>query len=496
MKLTIFSRLVIGYLAIFILAMAVSMYTIFQLYQLETLTRSILAVDNRLIDYEQKLSDILLSLMRNEKKFIIIKEEGLYNQFIQARDDFDKFLEIAGTVSNDVEVRKMLAEIKHLYDKYQSLFQAEVQYLRAGEQYPIDRYNEEKESAINGITEILRELRAYNQQSTYNKIIKLDEIESTAGSVAVVIGITALTIGIIISVFITINITKPLSVIKKKTREISRGNFGDDLTLSSPPEIKELAQAFNLMCTKLKKIDRMKSDFYSLMSHELRTPITTIKEGTNLFLESLKGREVTEKQKRLMTIINEECNRLINLVNSLLDLSKMEAGMMVYNFSQADIISLINKITREMEPLAETNNIIIETGISEGLPPVRADTDKILQVLRNLIGNAVKFTPNGGYVRISARKWVRDSGHNPQSPMNDREFIEVSVEDTGSGIPKEKMDIIFDKFKRATFGDSSIISGSGLGLFIVKQILTAHGGEIWVRSTLGKGSIFTFILPV
>jgi two-component system sensor histidine kinase GlrK len=482
MKLSIFSRLVIGYLAIFILAMAVSIYTIIQLYQLEGVTRSILAVDNRLIFSEQKLSDILLTSMRYEKKFIIIKDEGLYNQFLQTRDDFDKYLEGAASLSDDPEVREMIIDIKRLYNHYQALFQTEAQYLRSGEQYPFERYKKEKDKAINRITEILKKLRAHTQQLTYDKVQKLDEIVAAAGRVAIAIGIVALTIGSIISVFITVNITKPLSVIKKKTREIARGNFGNDLTLSSPPEIKELAQAFNTMCTKLKELDKMKSEFFSLMSHELRTPLTTIKEGINLLLESLKGKEVTDKQKRLITIINEECNRLINLVNSLLDLSKMEAGMMVYNFTHADIIILINKITREMEPLTETKNIFIETDISESLPFVRADIDKMLEVLRNLIGNAVKFTPNGGKVQISA-----------QATEN---VVSVSVSDTGTGIPKERMEMIFDKFKRATLGDSGKIMGSGLGLYIVKQIINAHGGRIWVESMAGKGSTFTFVLPV
>lgn len=487
MKLSIFARLVIGYLAIFILAMTVSIYTINQLYQLERVTRSILAVDNRFTDYEQKLSDILLSLMRYEKKFIIIKDAGLYNQYLQAGEDFDKYFKEAVSLSDDTGAREMLAELKRYYDHYQSLFQTEVQYIRSGEQYPLDRYKEEKDQAINGITEALKNLRAYNQQSIYNKVKKLDEIEAAAGRVAVIIGIVALTIGIIISVFITVNITKPLSVIKKKTRDIARGDFGNDLTLSSPPEIKELSHSFNMMCARLKEIDRMKSEFFSLMSHELRTPLTTIKEGTNLFLESLKGKEVTEKQKRLMTIINEECNRLINLVNSLLDLSKMEAGMMVYNFTRTDIILLINRITREMEPLTETKNITIETWGSEGLPSVKADIEKILEVLRNLIGNAVKFTPNGGTVRISVQKGFSDPGP---------EFVEVSVQDTGTGIARENIETIFDKFKRATFGDTGKIMGSGLGLYIVKQIITAHGGKIWVESTTGKGSTFTFVLPV
>jgi len=236
------------------------------------------------------------------------------------------------------------------------------------------------------------------------------------------------------------------------------------------------------MCSKLKEIDKMKSDFFSLMSHELRTPLTTIKEGTNLFSESLEELGATEKQKRLMTIINEECNRLIKLVNSLLDLSKMEAGMMVYNFHKAEISPLISRITDEIEPLAETRNIRIETEISEELPFIMMDTERILQVLRNLVGNAVKFTPNEGYIRISAQAVDK--------------AVKISVADSGTGISEEKVTAIFDKYYQDTLARSSKIKGTGLGLAVVKQVINSHGGKVWVESTSEHGSVFSFVLPV
>ena len=481
MKLSIFSRLAVGYLTIFILAMAVSVYAIVQLHQVRKVTGSILMVDNRLVDYEQKLSDVILSLMRYERKFIIIKDKALYAQFLTAKQDFDKYLNETMSVADTDEAKKLLLEIKQNYQRYQSLFEDEVQLLKAGRRYPEELYKDEKEYAVNGMMEGLKKLRDYKQQGTYDKVRQLGQVEADASRVAIVIGIVSLIIGIMVSVFITINITKPLHAIEKKTRAIARGDFENDLKISSPPEIMELAQAFNTMCAKLKEIDKMKSDFFSLMSHELRTPLTTIKEGTNLFMEGLKEGEATGKQKRLLTIINEECNRLINLVNSLLDLSRIEAGMMVYNFTKADIASLINKVTREIEPLAENRNVRIDIKNTEALPPVKADIDKILQVLRNLLGNAVKFTPGGGLVEVSAQA------------IDDK--VNVSIKDTGVGISKEKMDTIFDKFTQATIESSGKISGSGLGLFIVRQILVAHGGEIWVKSALGKGSTFTFVLP-
>ena len=482
MKLSIFSRLVIGYLAIFILAMTVSIYAISQLRHLEEVTRSILYVDNRLIEYEKQLTDVLLSMMRYEKKFIINKDDGLYKQFLLAREDFNRHLNDIMAIADTDVVRDLLNKIDQLHKRYQLLFDEEVSHLRSGEEYNDKKYKQEKEYIVDGIMEELMKIRFDTQLTTYRKVNKLSEADVNASNAAIVIGIVSLIFGAIISIVITINITKPLSVIKNKTREIARGEFGSDLIVSSPPEITMLAQSFNLMCARLKEIDKMKSDFIAVMSHELRTPLTTIKEGTNLYVEGLEERETTEKQKRLLNIIKEECNRLISLVTSLLDLSKMEAGMMEYNFNKVDIVPLIKKIMREMEPLAETKNINLETEIKGDLPLIKIDTERLLQVFRNLIGNSLKFTPPHGNVQISAQR--------------EAQGVKVSVSDTGPGIAKAKVDTIFDKYHQATLATAGKIKGTGLGLSIVRQIIDAHGGKVWVERTSEQGSTFSFVLSV
>jgi two-component system sensor histidine kinase GlrK len=228
------------------------------------------------------------------------------------------------------------------------------------------------------------------------------------------------------------------------------------------------------MCRKLMETDKMKSDFFSLMSHELRTPLTSIKEGTNLLLEGMGG-EINEKQTKLLTIINEESNRLINLVNSIMDLSKMEAGMAEYRFMQADVIPLINKTLSEIEPLIKAKNITTELFTAKDIPHVRIDPERILQALRNLIGNAIKFSPKRGKIEIKA--------------IRKQTTIEVSVSDSGPGISSEELHRIFDKFQ-------SLKMGTGLGLAIVKNIIQSHGGKIWAESTPGKGSTFIFSLHV
>ncbi len=481
MKVTIFKRLVISYIIIFSMVVTASIYTIYQLVQIRRATHSVLIFDNRIIDYQKSLTDSLLSQMRYEKKCVLMKDYTLYDQFLQAKAGFDSDLREAIFIAGDSQVGLLLRRAGRFWQEYQSLVTEEVELLQADQPYDVNRFSEEKDRAANGALSRLKQLGEFSKQSTYERIKDLDEAVAKSRSVALAIMAATLTFGVLISIIITRSITKPLARIKKKTQQIAAGDFESTISLTSPPEIGELASAFNTMCERLKQVDKMKSDFFSLMAHELRTPLTSIHEGTNLLLEGVTG-EVTIRQRRLLKIIEEEGKRLIHLVNALLDLSKMEAGMMTYNFMLADLIPLIQRSIREIEPLAQAKNIRLEAINSQTLPRLNVDLEKINQVLRNLIGNAIKFSPEGGRVTVATR--VTENG------------AEVSVSDTGPGIPREDLEMIFDKYQQARNANPSSTKGTGLGLAIVKHIVSAHGGMVWAESEMQKGSVFTFTLPV
>jgi two-component system sensor histidine kinase GlrK len=376
--------------------------------------------------------------------------------------------------------REAIIRTKDYYERYNSLFHKEVEFLERNQPYLEDGYKEEKEKALDEALWELRNLRLRIEQDTYEKIRHLAESGAKANKIAIVMAVGFILSGIITSIFITRSITRPLSFMRKKTREVAKGDFEGNLELSSPPEIEDLAHDFNLMCNKLKEMEKLKSDFFSLMAHELRTPVASIKEGTDLLLKGI-GEEFKEKRNTVLTIIAEESNRLIDLVNSLLDLSKMEAGMMALNLETSDLKPLINRAISGIEPLAMTKNVSLKVKMPQDLPYVRMDAERILQALRNLIGNAVKFTPGGGQVTVFVRAVEKG--------------VSVWVEDTGPGIPREDLDSIFDKFRQATISSYSKIKGTGLGLAIVKHIINAHGGKVWVESQPGRGSIFIFLLP-
>ncbi len=481
MRLSIFARTAIGYLAIFIPVIGVSVYAISQLSIFHRITGQILQVDNRMRHYEKTIADLLLTQIGYEQKYIVTKDRELYNQFVVAEKALTYEIDEAVAIADTANKLEVLSRIEDCYTRYKSLFDEEVAYLNDGRNYPQEAYKEKKREMVDELLWELGNLKNHIEQDTYEKLKSLGEAGTKANPIAIVMGAGFILGGILISIFITRSITKPLTLMRNKTREVANGDFDCKLDLASPPEIKDLADDFDLMCDKLKETDKMKSEFFSLMAHELRTPLASIKEGTNLLLEGI-GEDLKENQKMVLSIMAEESNHLIDLVNSLLDLSKLEAGMMELKMEPSDLRPLIKRAVSGMEPLAMAKNVSIQVEMPQNLPSVKMDGDRVLQALRNLTGNAVKFTPEGGRIAISARKV--------------QEGIAVSIADSGPGIPKEDLTAIFDKFKQTTITSYRKLKGTGLGLAIVKRIINAHGGRVWVESEAGQGSTFIFLLPL
>ncbi len=250
---------------------------------------------------------------------------------------------------------------------------------------------------------------------------------------------------------------------------------------------KELRHKVKLAVEKLRKaneeltrLNRVKSDFVSTVSHELRTPLTSIKGYVSLVLDGDVG-PVNEQQKEFLSIVNKENERLTNLISDLLDVQKIESGKMPFNFKEFRLGAFLREYEKELKKLEKGNNAMIALVCPDNLPAVKADEDKIKQVLMNLVGNAVKFSQLQPKITITAR--------------NERDYLQVDVTDNGIGIAKKDIPKLFQKFYQIDSNSNRKASGTGLGLSICKHIIERHGGEIGVRSTLGKGSTFSFTLP-
>lgn len=229
--------------------------------------------------------------------------------------------------------------------------------------------------------------------------------------------------------------------------------------------------------THLREIDRLKSDFIATASHELRTPLTSIQMGVYLLLERAAG-ELTEKQVEVLSACRDDCDRLDKLMRDLLDLSRIEAGESKPTLALVRTKDLIDEATEELRPQVESKGLDFKVDVPITLPPVRVDRTQVERVLTNLVVNAIRYTQTGE-IKIS----VQPRGNS----------VAVSVSDTGSGIPQEYLPHIFDKFVQVP---GATTGGAGLGLAISRLIVEAHGGQISVQSEPGKGSTFTFTLPV
>ncbi len=248
----------------------------------------------------------------------------------------------------------------------------------------------------------------------------------------------------------------------KKTDDLKRSNM-------------ELASAN----TRLRELDRLKSEFVSMVSHELKTPLTSIKISMDV-LKSLSGSgKDVGTEKEMLQIIDRSIERQKRLVSDLLDISRIDTGNLKLNLEPVDLYEIILESTESMKKIADEQGISINTDLNCESMPIIGDRDRLVQVLVNLIGNALKFT-EGGEIRIQARMV---DGH-----------PEIRVSDTGIGIPPEELDLIFDKFHQVDSGLTREVGGSGLGLAISKGIVEGHGGSIRAESEVGKGSTFVIML--
>lgn len=230
--------------------------------------------------------------------------------------------------------------------------------------------------------------------------------------------------------------------------------------------------------TKLQELNQLKSDFVATASHELRTPLTGMAMSINLLLETTQEK-LSKREQELLETASEDVERLRALVNDLLDLSKIESGRIEMEFTAVEVDFLLEKAVTLLAVQAQEKEIEITQHSSENLPLVKVDPNKILWVLTNLIANAIRYTDSGDKIEVFAQRRG--------------DWVEISVADNGVGIPWEYQAKIFDKFVQVQ--TEKDIGGSGLGLAICKEIVNAHQGRIWVNSTPGEGSTFTFTVP-
>lgn len=306
-------------------------------------------------------------------------------------------------------------------------------------------------------------------------IPQVREIQYRTVNIIILAQCVAWLVALVVSFVITRQITKPIKRMRKAARSLATGNFNERIPVTTNDEIGELAQSFNMMTESLSELEDMRTSFLSDVSHELRTPMTII----NGFVEGILDGTIPEsEQKKYLTIVNDESKRLSRLVKELLEATRLEQDVKKLNKTEFDMNRLVTESAISYEQQLTEKSISVNLILDGQECYAFADKDSIKRVLVNLIDNAIKFTPENGKITICTKLC--------------HEGVQTSVENTGSGISKEDLRHIWEKFYKSDKSRSIDKKGVGLGLHIVKTIIAQHKGSIKAESEEGKFARFTF----
>ena len=284
-------------------------------------------------------------------------------------------------------------------------------------------------------------------------------------------------VAVVITLFVSRRIVKPVESLTAAARQMEKGDLATRVNVTSSDEIGQLAHAFNAMADGLAKQEQLRRNMVSDVAHELRTPLTNLRG----YLEAAKD-GLVQPDEALVDNLREEAMLLSRLVNDLQELALAEAGQLRLECQPVNVGDVVQATVEVVGPRAEECGISLVVHAPDDLPLAQADPHRVRQVLRNLLNNALDFTPQGGQVTVTAQP--------------DGKWMNVQVRDTGPGIAAEHVPYVFERFYRADPSRARATGGAGLGLAIVKQLVEAHGGRVWVESTLGAGSTFGFTLPL
>lgn len=295
--------------------------------------------------------------------------------------------------------------------------------------------------------------------------------QSTLVAALIAVGISLILITLLVR-----HLARPLNAVAQAAERIAEGDLDQQVEVTSQDEIGQLAQSFNTMSARLKQSEELRRQMTVDIAHELRTPVSVIKGD----MEALVDGIYPATQQTFESLL-EETHRLSRLIDELRELTLLEAGELPLERRKTDLAELIPKLVRAFEPQAEANKIALQCRTQGALPTIVADGDRIAQVVRNLLSNAMRYTPEGGTVTVTLKRCGN--------------AVVCTVEDTGPGLSEEDAKHVFQRFWRADHSRARYSGGSGLGLSISKRLVEAHGGTLWVDSVPKKGSTFGFRLP-
>ena len=445
----------------------------------------------------------LFDMNLQESYYLTFGEPTYLEAYNRSKADYELWGERAGAVTLTPEERALLVEIGASFTTYDGLHRQIVALYDSGDpaganNLSIGPSNDEFYRTYNDLL-LIEDLSSRSLETTYK------DVEDTMAEGAMLqrfLGSISLVIAVVFGVVLSGSVGSSISTLSRGAKRVGGGELGHQIEVYSNDELGELSRSFNDMSVglmdregelrraneriseaneRLKRLDTMKTFLLGNISHELRTPLASIKGHIEVVLDEQVGR-INEEQRESLTFANMDADHLDRLIEDLLLVSSIEFGVLRLHMDRTPLGEAIDWSLERMARDLRQKAIEMEVRVPASLPALRADKDRLVQVLSNVFRNAINFSPPGTRITVEAR--AIDG------------VVETRVTDQGIGVPKESLELIFDRFYQVDQGTKRRVGGAGLGLFICRGIIEAHGGRIWAESEPGKGTTIVFQLPV
>ncbi|MGH7334770.1 MAG: ATP-binding protein [Candidatus Rokuibacteriota bacterium] len=464
--------------AVLVVVLAVvGLLSLYAVGRLASVNREITTQAVPIVRLVSSLRDAMRALSRLEARYVILRDPlyaTLWDE-TAARVEVD-LVQVQAAVTTPGQ-RATTAEAIFAFDSYRELVADERALLAKGNrQQALRLADTEGPARADRVDVMLERLTRETDAAVKNALAEATRLERRTWTWVMASLGMAVVLALVGSGLVAFRLTRSLRRLSVATRALAEGSFRTPIKISDRDEVGELARSFNAMAQQLRQIDAMKEEFFATISHDLKSPLGSIAEAAYLLRDGVAG-SLSPRQARLMSIISASTDRILSLVNRLLHLSRLRAGMLPLECRPVNVASVAERAVEELRPQAETAEVTLEHERVGADFVVEGDEERLGEVVINLGVNAIQFTPKGGLVRVR----VTDAGSE----------VTLEVEDTGIGIPAAALPGIFERYQQARRDRA----GSGLGLAIVRGVVEAHGGRVAVESADGKGTRFTVTLP-
>jgi signal transduction histidine kinase len=483
---TIHVKLLSGFLAIVVLLITLGAVGLETLSAVNTRTEELVLLHRKIGAYRQLQHDTTGQLYSVSSSLLASDERSL-DATLRQLNQFGYGLDRLEFVAKD-EV-ELLGRVREDYEKFIQVVTRVIELIRSGKvKEGRDLQQSEAAPLADRLERLTNELVNKAEADMVGRVEATEEAFMSSKRLVIGFAVASTLLALILGFSISLSIIGPIKQMDERSHQIGGGDFSHRVEVPNKDELGRLAANLNRMSEELGRLyrqleaaNRHKSEFLANMSHELRTPLNAIIGFSEVLDERMFG-ELNDKQAEYIRDIHSSGLHLLSLINDILDLAKVEAGRMELSLSTFHVPAALENAVTLVRERASRHGVGLHMHLNESVESISADERKFKQILLNLLSNAVKFTPQGGRVDLRA---TQSGGE-----------VEVSVTDTGIGISATDQEMIFDEFRQVGGDYAGKPEGTGLGLTLARRFVEMHGGRMWVKSEVGKGSTFSFTLPL